>query len=105
MRGLPRHLTSYAASKAGLSALTEGIRAELYATPIKVSTLHPGYIRTELNASAPAMPFEIDVATGARLLARVIEREPATACVPAWPWSVIGFVMRWLPLALLARAA
>lgn len=105
VRGLPRNLTAYAASKAGLSSLTEGIRAELYATPIRVSAMHPGYIRTELNSSAPPMPFEIDEATGARLLARAIEREPATASVPAWPWAVIGFLMRWVPLSLIAKRA
>jgi hypothetical protein len=34
MRGLPRNLTIYAASKAGVSALAEGIRAELLDTRI-----------------------------------------------------------------------
>ncbi|MFF0561369.1 SDR family NAD(P)-dependent oxidoreductase [Streptomyces sp. NPDC004266] len=33
LRGLPRNLTTYAASKAGLSALAEGIRAEMTVTP------------------------------------------------------------------------
>ena len=46
-RGLPKHLTTYAASKAAVAHLAEGIRAELLHTPIKVSTLFPGYIRTE----------------------------------------------------------
>ncbi|HEX8702263.1 MAG TPA: SDR family oxidoreductase, partial [Myxococcaceae bacterium] len=72
MRGLPRHLTVYAATKAGLSALTEGIRAELLGTPIKVSTIFPGYIRTELNAGAKKLPFEVDAATGSRALVKAI---------------------------------
>jgi hypothetical protein len=105
VRGLPGHITSYAASKAGLTALTDGLRAELYRTPIRVSAIHPGYIRTELNASAPPMPFEIDEAKGARLLVRAIEKEPGSACVPAWPWALIGFVMRRVPVAALARLA
>lgn len=44
MRGLPKHLSTYAASKAAVAHLAEGIRAELLDTPIKVSTifgLHP----------------------------------------------------------------
>lgn len=49
-RGLPRHLTAYAASKAALAHLAEGIRADLLHTPIRITTLFPGYIRTELNA-------------------------------------------------------
>jgi short-subunit dehydrogenase len=103
MRGLPRHLTTYAATKAGLAALTEGIRAELLDTPIRVTTIFPGYIRTEMNAGAKGLPFIIDAERGARLLVRAIEKEPATAHVPAWPWAPFGFLMRRLPLGLVAR--
>lgn len=103
MRGLPKHLTAYAASKAGLATLTEGIRAELLATPIKVSTIFPGYIRTELNAGAKRLPFEVDVQTGAGELVKAIEREPAKAFVPSWPWAAMGVFMRILPLQVVAR--
>ena len=99
MRGFPRHLTTYAATKAGLSALTEGIRAELLHTPIRVSTMLPGYVRTEMTAGAKALPFEVDLETGARAL----EREPARAFVPRWPWALMGFAMRYLPLRLAIR--
>ncbi len=105
MRGLPRHMTAYAASKSGLAALAEGIRAELLDTPIKVTTLYPGYIRTELNDKADKMPFEVDAQTGVRALLRAIEKEPAEACVPAWPWTAMGFAMRRLPLKVVARMA
>jgi short-subunit dehydrogenase len=103
MRGLPRHLTVYAASKAGLAALTEGIRAELLATPIRVTTVFPGYIRTEMNEGARSLPFEVDEATGSRALVAAIEREPARAFVPGWPWTPIAFAMRHLPLSVIAR--
>lgn len=103
MRGLPKHLTAYAASKAGLATLTEGIRAELLATPIRVSTIFPGYIRTELNAGAKKLPFEVDVQTGAAALVNAIEREPAKAFVPSWPWAAMGVAMRLLPLPVVAR--
>lgn len=98
VRGLPRHLTAYAASKAALAHLTEGIRAELLTTPIRVSTLFPGYIRTDLNAGAKRLPFAVDEATGCRALVAAIEREPATAYVPAWPWAFLAPLMRILPL-------
>ena len=32
------------------------------------------------------LPFIVDAETGARALVRAIEREPATAYVPRWPW-------------------
>ncbi len=105
MRGLPKHLTTYAATKAGLATLTEGIRAELLDTPIRVSTIYPGYISTELNAGAKGLPFVVDAATGCRKLFAAIEREPAKACVPEWPWAIVGWAMRWLPLRWVARLA
>ena len=103
MRGMPRNLTTYAASKAGLAALTEGIRADLMRTPIKVSTIYPGYIRSEINEKVKKTPFMIDTETGCRALVKAIEREPATASVPAWPWIVVGFLMRNLPLGMVAK--
>jgi short-subunit dehydrogenase len=103
LRGLPRHLTAYAASKAGLAHLAEGIRVELAGTSIVVSTIFPGYIRTEMNAAAKRLLFEVDAATGSRALVRAIEREPATAYVPAWPWWPFGWVMRVLPTRWLGK--
>ncbi|AGC47785.1 short chain dehydrogenase [Myxococcus stipitatus DSM 14675] len=103
MRGLPRHLTVYAATKAGLATLTEGIRAELLGTPIKVSTIYPGYIHTELNAGAKKLPFAVDAEKGSRALVKAIEREPVSAYVPGWPWTVVGFFLRNLPLELVAK--
>lgn len=98
MRGMPKHLTAYAASKAGVAHLAEGIRAELLNTPIQVSTIFPGYIRTAINEGAQKLPFEVDVETGSRLLATEIEKAPAKAYVPKWPWQPIGFAMKILPL-------
>lgn len=103
LRGMPKHLTAYAATKAGLSALAEGIRAELLGTGIRVSTLLPGYIRTELNAGAKKLPFEVDQATGSRALVRAIEKEPVRAYVPGWPWGAVGVLMRLLPLKMVAK--
>ncbi|MBY6062808.1 SDR family oxidoreductase [Pseudidiomarina sediminum] len=100
LRGMPRAMTVYAATKAGLLALTEGIRADLIRSesPIKVSCILPGYIRSEINEKVKKTPFMIDTQTGCRLLVKAIEREPVTAYVPRWPWAVIGFLMKRLPL-------
>jgi len=105
VRGLPRSMTAYAASKAGLAHLGEGIRAELLDTPIKITTLLPGYIRTELNDDWGKMPFEVDEATGSRAMVRAIERAPATACVPPWPWRPIRWLLKILPLKVIAKNA
>jgi short-subunit dehydrogenase len=103
MRGMPKNLTTYAATKAGVAALTEGIRAEMIGKPIKVSTIYPGYIRSEINEKVKNTPFMVDTETGCRLLVRAIEKESAEACVPRWPWVVMGFLMRNMPLKMVSR--
>lgn len=103
VRGMPRNLTTYAATKAGLAALTEGIRADLMGTPIKVSTMFPGFIESEINAKVKKKMFIVDTETGCRALVKAIEREPAEAYVPKLPWLPISAAMRVLPLRLLSK--
>jgi short-subunit dehydrogenase len=103
MRGMPRNLTTYAATKAGVAALTEGIRADMLGKPVKVTTIYPGYIRSEINEKVKKTPFMIDTETGCRLLVKAIDKEPASACVPSWPWAPLGFLMRVLPLSMVSK--
>src|SRR5688572_27904119 len=91
MRGMPRAPNVYAASKAGLSALTEGLRLDVEGTPIVVSTVHPGYIRSEINAKVKRTPFMVDTESGCRSLVAAIESEKAKTYVPAWPWTPISW--------------
>ncbi|RCW46298.1 hypothetical protein DFQ14_102601 [Halopolyspora algeriensis] len=104
LRGMPRNMTTYAATKAGVSALAEGIRAEMLGTPIAVTTLHPGFIRTELNEKVARTPMRASLEKGVGSMVRAIEKERATASVPAWPWTLLGPVMRFGPLRLIAKA-
>lgn len=106
MRGLRGSMTAYSASKAGVAAMAEGIRADvLRKGDISVSTIFPGYIRTELNADIPKSrtPFIIDGVHGARLLVEAIEKRKAKAFVPFWPWAMIGRLMKMAPLWLVNR--
>ena len=103
VRGLPRATTVYAATKAGLASLTEGIRADVWNTAIRVSAIYPGYIESELSAGADRRPFVVDTATGCRALVRAIESERPRSYVPRWPWAVIALLLRHVPLGLLVR--
>ena len=106
VRGFRGGLTAYAASKAGVASLAEGIRADMLRKPgIKVSTLLPGYIRTEMNEDAPAghTPFMIDGELGCRLLTEAILRESAVAFVPSWPWAPLSWALKWMPLRLVVK--
>ncbi|MFO7994471.1 MAG: SDR family oxidoreductase [Marinobacter sp.] len=105
VRGMPKNITTYAATKAGLASLAEGLRVELVKarSPIRVSTLYPGYIRTEINEKVKSAPFIVDAATGCKAMVRAIESGKAECFVPSWPWRPISFLMRRLPVAALAR--
>lgn len=105
LRGMPKNMTTYAASKAAVASLGEGMRADLAGTGIRVSTIYPGYIRSEINEKVKKMPFIVDTETGCRALAAAIEKEPARAYVPAWPWVPIAYAMKVLPLSVIRRMA
>ncbi|MEV6387987.1 SDR family oxidoreductase [Nocardia xishanensis] len=103
LRGMRRAMTTYAASKAGVAAIAEGIRAEGL-TGIDVSVVYPGYIVSEMNAHVrDRTPFLIDTATGVRAMVAAIEKRRTKAYVPAWPWIPIGAAMRMLPLSMVRK--
>ena len=99
MRGMPKTVTTYAATKAGVAHLAEGLRAEMLGKPIKVSTIFPGYIRTEMNETVKA-PFMASAEKGVRAMVDAIEKEKAKAAVPTWPWVPLGFALKHLPLPM-----
>ena len=103
VRGLPRHMTTYGAAKAGIAALAEGIRADLLGTPVKVSTVYPGYIVSEGNPANPRNRLMVSTDKGVAAMVDAIERERREAMVPAWPWVPLGFLMRHAPLGLVAK--
>jgi hypothetical protein len=102
LRGLPGDMAAYSASKAGLAVLAEGIRADTLGGPIRVTTLYPGFIESELNPDPASVPLIVDTATGVRAMVRAIEREVATACVPPWPWWPLAVALRVVPLRVVA---
>ena len=103
LRGLPKTVTTYAATKAGLASLAEGLRMEMLGKSIKVSTIFPGYIRSEMNEHVANTPLIVDTVSGVRAIVAAIEAEKAKAYVPPWPWSPLARVMRFAPLPLLKR--
>ncbi|MGW6197540.1 SDR family oxidoreductase [Kribbella sp. NPDC055110] len=103
LRGFPKTVTTYAATKAGLASIGEGLRLELLGKPIKVSTIYPGYIRSEMNERVANAPFIVDTEPGVRAMVAAIEAEKAKAYVPARPWWPLAQVMRFAPLPLLKR--
>ena len=104
VRGMPRTLTTYAATKAGVAHLAEGLRAELHGSPIKVTVLYPGYIRSEMNEKvAQGTPLMSSTEKGVRAMVDAIEKEKASAHVPALPWAPMSVVMRHAPMSLFKK--
>ncbi len=104
LRGMPRNMTAYAASKAGISALADGIRVDLLHTPIRVTTVLPGYIESEMtHRSSGRTPLIADAETGVRALVNAIEKEPVRAYVPSWPWVPLSVLVRAVPARLLRQ--
>ncbi len=103
VRGFRRAMTVYAATKAALSSLSEGMRIDLLNTPIKVTTIHPGFIRSEINEKVKKVPFIVDTETGCRGIIKAIEKEGANYYVPVWPWAIMARLMKIAPLRFIAK--
>jgi short-subunit dehydrogenase len=108
MRGLPKTMTTYAATKAGVAHLAEGLRTELHGTPlgkkIKVTVIYPGYIASEMNDQvAQETPLMATTEKGVRAMVSAIEKEVADACVPPLPWAPLSVLMKHAPLPVFKR--
>ena len=106
LRGLPGPVTTYAATKAFVASLGEGLRHELLGRPdldIRVTTIFPGYIRSEMNEHVRGTPFMAGTVEGVRAMVEAIEAERPAARVPGWPWGPLGGAMRVAPLPVLRR--
>jgi NADP-dependent 3-hydroxy acid dehydrogenase YdfG len=106
LRGMPGTMTTYAATKSAVATLADGIRADVYGTPIKVTTLFPGYIASEMNSgTGRPPPLLVDTVKGVRAMVAAIEREAGHAAVPPWPWRPLGVVLRHVPTGVLRKLA
>ena len=105
LRGLGGRMNVYAATKAAVATLADGLGSDLWNSPIKVTAILPGYIDTELMAGDDHVKWMVDLETGSRAVVAAIEREPARAYVPRRPWSLVSWPMRLLPMAIFRRMA
>lgn len=108
MRGMPKEIATCAATKAAVAHLAEGLRTELYGTPlaktVKVTVLYPGYIISEMNDYAqPTSPLMATTEDGVKAMVKAIEKQVADACVPPLPWAPLSLVMKHAPLPILKR--
>jgi short-subunit dehydrogenase len=94
--GLPS-VAAYSASKAAVSSFMESLRCKLRAEGIAVTTIHPGYVRTDLTAQNRfTMPFLMDVDPFADKAVRGVLARRREVNVP-WQMSIILGTLRRMP--------
>jgi len=99
-KGLPT-AAAYCASKAGLNAYMESLRISLRSKKIAVTTICPGFVRTEMTAKQK-MIWVLEPEVAARKIVRAIDRRKKLYSFPKRMRCLIELT-RWLPDRVLAR--
>ncbi len=102
LRGMPKSMNTYGATKAGVAHLVEGLRAELYGKPgYDFTVLYPGYITSEMTEADT--PMTVPTQKGVAAMVAAIEKKRASACVPRLPWAPVGVLMKHAPLPVFRK--
>lgn len=102
-RGIPGS-AAYSASKAALTNYLQAVGTELFRKKdIKITAIHPGFIRTEIDDNIDKFPFVIDADKAAKTMVNAIEKGKADIVVPSWPWAVLRKVIPLLPNSVMAK--
>lgn len=85
-------IPAYNVSKSAVNAWTLQLAYELRDTAIKVNTIHPGYVRTDMNNSGGEQRGEIEVDVGARTSVQMALIE---ADGPSGSFTYLGETLPW----------
>ena len=101
-RGMPGS-SGYCASKAAVSTFLEGLRVQLRDHNISVTTICPGFVRTDMTSTNTFhMPWLIEPDDAARRIVRAIRRRRKVFHFP-WQMALMVRLFRCLPDWLIAR--
>ncbi|HVK13154.1 MAG TPA: SDR family NAD(P)-dependent oxidoreductase [Gemmataceae bacterium] len=101
LKGLPT-AAAYCASKAGLSAYLESLRISLRSKSIAVTTIQPGFVRTEMTDKNPHMMFVMDAEPAAKLIVRAIVKRKKVFSFPKRMRALL-WLAKWAPDRLMER--
>jgi short-subunit dehydrogenase len=103
-RGLPKN-AAYSGTKAFLTTFMESLRVDLRGTGVRVTCIHPGFVKSEMTAQNRfPMPFLLETQDAVERMGKAISRgEP----VVTFPWQVsTAMKLLWaLPNPLFDRVA
>jgi short-subunit dehydrogenase len=96
-RGFP-WMISYSASKAALIAYLEALRPGLRRRGVTVTTVCPGFVRTQMSTSVPYQrPIKmIEPEEAARHLVRAVEKRPRN-CIFPWNMRIGLAILKYMP--------
>jgi short-subunit dehydrogenase len=98
-RGLPRN-AAYSGSKAFLAIFLESLRVDLRGTGVRVTCIHPGFVKTEMTAkNRHPMPFMLESQEAVEHMGRAILRGAAVFSFP-WQTRAVMKVAQALPNAV-----
>lgn len=91
---------AYSSSKAALTRTLEAARAELHRFNIKIVTIRPGFIRTDMTAKNRfPMPFMIDAGQAAEIIINALDAGKSRINFP-FPTYLITNLLQMMPDAL-----
>lgn len=93
---------TYASSKAALGRYFEGLGGELRPEGIVVTTIYPGFVRTEMTSGHKFMPFALEADHAARVIRRAIEKGKRRYLFPRRTFW-LGRVAQLVPTGLQVR--
>jgi short-subunit dehydrogenase len=102
---------TYGATKAFLTAWTEGLAAELRGSGVRVQALCPGFTHSEFHqrmgtrsGRAPAFMW-LTARQVVTTSLRALDRNGPTLCIPGWHYRLIVTALRLLPRGLVGWVA
>lgn len=103
--GLPGE-AAYCASKAAITRFCDTLRVELKPRGIDVTTIHPGYVTTEMNEDRDPdeMSFVLSAEEAARKIRGALEKRRTRYAFPL-PMSLLSKASRFIPMSISDRIA
>ncbi len=103
--------SNYSATKAYLTAFSEGLAGEVASAGVQVQALCPGFTRTEFHdrmglspAELARRPFWLSAEYVVDCSLRALDRRGPVVCIPDWRYKLLVFLIRHAPRRLLGAA-